>query len=123
MFLCIEPISAVRRRVLSRVPWSFRCGPLKSKDAIRAIQITSRFPAVHGAPVHIGLPEAIGIKDLAEPDYGDAVPVARDELPVFWACGVTPQAVIAEVRADFCITHAPGSMLITDLRNTALASL
>jgi len=73
--------------------------------------------------VHFGLPEAIGIKDVARPDYGDAVPVASDELPVFWACGVTPQAVIAQVRPDFCITHAPGSMLITDLRNTRLASL
>jgi len=97
--------------------------PLRPKEAIRAIQITSRFPSVHGAPVHIGLPEEIGIKDLAKPDYGDAVPVKSDELPVFWACGVTPQAVIAEVRPDFCVTHAPGSMLITDLRNTKLASL
>jgi uncharacterized protein YcsI (UPF0317 family) len=97
--------------------------PLKPSDAIRAIQITSRFPSVHGAPVHIGLPETIGIMDLAKPDYGDAVPVEGDELPVFWACGVTPQAVIAEVRPDFCITHAPGCMLITDLLNTRLASL
>jgi uncharacterized protein YcsI (UPF0317 family) len=97
--------------------------PLNPRDTIRAIQITSRFPSVHGAPVHIGLPEAIGIEDLAEPDYGDAVPVGTGELPVFWACGVTPQAVIAQVRPDFCITHAPGSMLITDLRNTRLASL
>src|SRR6516165_2654737 len=97
--------------------------PLKPHDAIRAIQITSRFPSVHGAPIHIGLPEAIGIKDLAKPDYGDAVPVKSDELPVFWACGVTPQAVIAEVRPDFCVTHAPGCMLITDLRNTGLVSL
>ncbi len=97
--------------------------PLTPKDAIRAVQITSRFPSVHGAPVHIGLPEAIGISDLTKPDYGDAVPVKSDELPVFWACGVTPQAVIAEVRPDFCVTHAPGCMLITDLRNTKLASL
>jgi uncharacterized protein YcsI (UPF0317 family) len=97
--------------------------PLKPSDAIRAIQITSRFPSVHGAPIHIGLPETIGIKDLAKPDYGDAVPVESDELPVFWACGVTPQAVIAEVQPDFCITHAPGCMLITDLLNTKLASL
>src|SRR6266851_1168110 len=82
--------------------------PLKPKDAIRAIQITSRFPSVHGAPVHIGLPAAIGISDLAKPDYGDAVAVKGDELPVFWACGVT---------------HAPGCMLITDLSNTRLASL
>jgi uncharacterized protein YcsI (UPF0317 family) len=97
--------------------------PLAPADAIRAIQITSRFPSVHGAPVHIGLPEAIGIEDLATPDYGDSVPMREGELPVFWACGVTPQAVIAEAKPDFCITHAPGSMLITDLLNTKLASL
>jgi uncharacterized protein YcsI (UPF0317 family) len=97
--------------------------PLAPADAIRAIQITSRFPSVHGAPVHIGLPEAIGIEDLATPDYGDSVPMREGELPVFWACGVTPQAVIAEARPEFCITHAPGSMLITDLLNTKLASL
>jgi uncharacterized protein YcsI (UPF0317 family) len=97
--------------------------PLRPDDAIRAIQITSRFPSVHGAPIHIGLPEAIGIVDLAKPDYGDAVPVESGELPVFWACGVTPQAVIAQIRPEFCITHAPGCMLITDLRNSKLASL
>jgi uncharacterized protein YcsI (UPF0317 family) len=96
--------------------------PLKPGDAIRAVQITSRFPSVHGAPVHLGFPAAIGIDDISKPDYGDPVPVHADELPVFWACGVTPQAVIAEVRPEFCITHAPGSMLITDLRNTRLAS-
>ncbi|HYZ21250.1 MAG TPA: putative hydro-lyase [Rhodopila sp.] len=97
--------------------------PLKPADAIRAVQITSRFPSVHGAPVHIGLPGMIGIADINKPDYGDAVPIGADELPVFWACGVTPQAVIANVRPEFCITHAPGSMLITDLRNTSLAAL
>jgi uncharacterized protein YcsI (UPF0317 family) len=97
--------------------------PLAPAEAIRAIQITSRFPSVHGAPVHIGLPGAIGIEDLATPDYGDSVPMQEGELPVFWACGVTPQAVIAEAKPDFCITHAPGSMLITDLLNTKLASL
>jgi uncharacterized protein YcsI (UPF0317 family) len=97
--------------------------PMKPADAIRAVQITSRFPSVHGAPVHLGLPRAIGIADLAKPDYGDAVPVGDDELPVFWACGVTPQAVIAHVKPEFCITHAPGCMLITDLRNSRLAAL
>ena len=97
--------------------------PLVPKDAIRAIQITSRFPSVHGAPVHIGLPEAIGIRDLGAPDYGDAVPVHADELPVFWACGVTPQAVIAAAKPPFCITHAPGSMLVTDLRNSRMAMI
>ena len=97
--------------------------PLRPADAIRAVQITSRFPSVHGAPVHIGLPEQIGIADLEKPDYGDSVPVNDDELPVFWACGVTPQAVLAAVKPEFCITHAPGSMLITDLRNSKLAAL
>jgi uncharacterized protein YcsI (UPF0317 family) len=97
--------------------------PLKPADAIRAVQITTRFPSVHGAPVHLGFPGSIGISDIGKPDYGDAVPIAADEMPVFWACGVTPQAVIAQVKPEFCITHAPGSMLITDLRNTSLAAL
>ena len=95
--------------------------PLKPADAIRAVQITTRFPAVHGAPVHIGKPELIGIKDVMKPDYGDAVEVRADELPVFWACGVTPQSVIATVKPEFCITHYPGSMLVTDRKNTEFA--
>ena len=95
--------------------------PLRPADAIRAIQITSRFPAVHGAPVHIGLPDEIGIADINKPDYGDPVELRHDELPVFWACGVTPQAVIAATRPDFAITHAPGCMLVTDRRNTEYA--
>ena len=96
--------------------------PLRPAAAIRAVQITSRFPDVHGAPVHIGEPAQIGIADLSRPDYGDAVEVKPDELPVFWACGVTPQAAIAQARPEFCITHAPGAMLITDLLNHQLAS-
>ncbi|MGL4323387.1 MAG: putative hydro-lyase [Beijerinckiaceae bacterium] len=96
--------------------------PFKPADAIRAVQITSRFPAVHGAPVHIGFPEQIGIHDLAKPDYGDAVPVHAGELPVFWACGVTPQAVIAAAKPAFAITHAPGCMLVTDVLNSRIAS-
>jgi len=96
--------------------------PLTASDAIRAIQITSRFPAVHGAPVHLGHSGLIGIVDLDRPDYGDAVPVAADELPVFWACGVTPQAVVTAARPAFCITHAPGCMLVTDRHNHELAS-
>jgi len=97
--------------------------PMKPADAIRAVQITSRFPAVHGAPVHIGKPELIGIKDIMKPDYGDPVEVKDDELPVFWACGVTPQSVIAAAKPDFCITHAPGYMLVTDLKNSRLSIL
>ena len=95
--------------------------PFKPKDAIRAVQITSRFPSVHGAPVHLGHPHLIGIADIAKPDYGDPVTVASDEIPVFWACGVTPQAVIAAAKLPFAITHAPGLMLVTDLLNRQLA--
>ena len=97
--------------------------PLQPSYAIRAVQITSRFPSVHGAPVHIGLPQLIGIADLGKPDYGDAALIEDTELPVFWACGVTPQAVIAAARPPFAITHAPGAMLVTDLKNTQLAIL
>ena len=96
--------------------------PFKAQDAIRAIQITSRFPDVHGAPVHMGDPAQIGITDLSKPDYGDAVVMLPDEIPVFWACGVTPQAAIAQAKPAFCITHAPGAMLITDLLNHQLAT-
>ena len=96
--------------------------PFAPAHAIRAIEITSRFPKVHGAPVHIGDPNLIGITDLAAPDYGDAVPVGADELPVFWACGVTPQAAIANARLDLCITHYPGAMLVTDRHNVDLAA-
>lgn len=96
--------------------------PMKAAAVIRAVQVTSRFPDVHGAPVHIGDPSLIGIADLQRPDFGDAVEVMPDELPVFWACGVTPQAAIQQARPEFCITHAPGAMLITDLLNNQLAS-
>ena len=95
--------------------------PLKPADAIRAVQITTRLPAVHGAPVHIGFPEQIGIKNIAKPDYGDPVSVEAGELPVFWACGVTPQAAIVAARPPFAITHAPGFMLVTDLKNSQLS--
>ncbi|MDK3026549.1 putative hydro-lyase [Cupriavidus taiwanensis] len=94
--------------------------PLKPADAILATEITARYPDVHGAPVHIGDPALIGIEDIESPDYGDAVPLDADEIPVFWACGVTPQAVIREARPEICITHAPGCMLVTDLDNNRL---
>ncbi|PLC41895.1 putative hydro-lyase [Ralstonia pickettii] len=95
--------------------------PMTVPDAIRAIEITSRMPRAHGAPVHFGDPAAIGIADISQPDWGDAVPVQPGEVPVFWACGVTPQAVVQQARPELCITHAPGHMLITDLRTAALA--
>lgn len=96
--------------------------PFNAADAIRAIQITSRFPAVHGAPVHLGDPSQIGIADISKPDYGDAVSIRDDEMPVFWACGVTPQAAIAAAGVPLVITHAPGRMLVTDVRNSALST-
>jgi uncharacterized protein YcsI (UPF0317 family) len=95
--------------------------PFKPADAIRAIEITSRYPRVHGAPVHIGLPGLLGIENLAEPWAGDATEVRADELPVFWACGITPQSVVLEARPSLCITHTPGHMLLTDLTNASLA--
>ncbi|MEO0435697.1 MAG: putative hydro-lyase [Pseudomonadota bacterium] len=95
--------------------------PFKPAQAIRAIQICSRFPSVHGAPIHFGDPAEIGIKDLTVPDYGDAVPIARGEVPVFWACGVTPQQALAAAAPPIAITHSPGCMLVTDKRNSELA--
>ncbi len=95
--------------------------PMKAAAAIRAVQVTSRFPDVHGAPIHLGDPSLIGIRDLNTPDYGEAVEVMHDEIPVFWACGVTPQAALLRARPAFCITHAPGAMLVTDLLNQQLA--
>jgi uncharacterized protein YcsI (UPF0317 family) len=95
--------------------------PLSPADADRAARITARYPRVHGAPVHIGDPSALGIADLGRPDYGDPVEVLPGEVPVFWACGVTPQAALAAAKPEFCITHAPGAMLVTDLLNHQLA--
>ena len=97
--------------------------PLPPDKVVRATQITSRYAAVHGSPVHIGDPSKIGIKDLKRPDFGDPVTIRREEIPVFWACGVTPQAVVMEAKPDFCITHAPGHMFIGDLLNEELATL
>jgi uncharacterized protein YcsI (UPF0317 family) len=97
--------------------------PIPHRQVVRTVQITSRFPAVHGAPVHIGDPAALGIRDLQQPDFGDAVPLAPGEVPVFWACGVTPQAVVMHVKPELAITHAPGHMFITDRRDSELAVL
>jgi uncharacterized protein YcsI (UPF0317 family) len=89
--------------------------PFAPAQALRAVQVTSRYPTVHGAPVHLGAPEAIGIADLDHPHYGDPVTIRRGEVPVFWACGVTPQAAAAAARPELMITHAPGHMFVTDL--------
>lgn len=90
--------------------------PLTPMQSIRAAEITSRYPLAHGAPVHAGDPAAIGIRDVHRPDYGDAVTIRPDEIPVFWACGVTPQAAIALAKLPLAITHAPGRMFVTDIR-------
>lgn len=95
--------------------------PMRTADAIRAIEITSRFGEVHGAPVHFGDPSQLGIVDIRHPDFGDPVEILADEVPVFWACGVTPQLAVANARPDLCITHAPGSMLICDLRDVDIS--
>ena len=95
--------------------------PMKPAQAIRAIQITSRFPNVHGAPVHFGDPAAIGIRDIARPDFGDPTEILPGEVPVFWACGVTPQSAIRKAKPPLAIAHKPGCMLVTDLRNSQLS--
>jgi uncharacterized protein YcsI (UPF0317 family) len=97
--------------------------PMSTAQAIRAIQVTSRFPAVHGAPVHFGDPAAIGIADIDRPDYGMPVEIRPGEVPVFWACGVTPQQAIRVARPPLAITHKPGYMLVADVRNSELAAL
>lgn len=89
--------------------------PLNPTDAVRAIEISARFGESHGAPVHVGDPAEIGIADINRPDYGDAVPLHTDEQPVFWACGVTPQAALLQAKPPLAITHAPGCMFLTDL--------
>jgi uncharacterized protein YcsI (UPF0317 family) len=92
--------------------------PFNNKDTQEAIQVTGRFPSVHGAPIHFGDPKLIGIKDINKPDYGDAVRINNDEQPVFWACGVTPQVALEQAKLPFCITHSPGCMLVTDILNS-----
>jgi uncharacterized protein YcsI (UPF0317 family) len=87
-----------------------------------AVQVSGRYPAVHGAPVHVGAPEALGIRDLDKQDWGDPLPVGDGEVPVFWACGVTPQAVAMTTRPRLMITHAPGCMFVTDIPVAALVA-
>jgi uncharacterized protein YcsI (UPF0317 family) len=94
--------------------------PLTPELAVKAARICSRFPRAHGAPVHLGDPAAIGIRDITRPDFGDPVEIRPGELPVFWACGVTPQAVLMQARPPFAITHKPGHMFLTDLRDMDL---
>jgi uncharacterized protein YcsI (UPF0317 family) len=115
----VTNIDAVPAGVFSgKVVVSMR--PVPYEKLVSAVTVTAQMPRVHGAPVHIGNPEIIGISDIAHPDFGDAVPVHPGEVPVFWCCGVTPQAVVMQSKPSFCITHAPGHMFITDLPNAQL---
>ncbi len=95
--------------------------PFTPAGAIKAVQITSRYPRVHGAPVHLGMPELIGIEDIGRAWQGDDPVLAPDEMPVFWACGVTPQVAVRSARPPLAITHTPAHMLVTDVRNASLA--
>lgn len=95
--------------------------PYSAADAIRAIQITTRYPQAHGAPVHLGDPALIGITNIDSPDYGDSVSMSDDEIPIFWACGVTPQQVLIDAGIEFAITHSPGHMLVSDIPDSHLA--
>lgn len=94
--------------------------PIPYDQVSKAVLVTGAMPRVHGAPIHIGNPEQIGITDLYHPDFGDMVTIREGEVPVFWPCGVTPQNVIMDTKPPLAITHAPGHMLITDIRNTEL---
>lgn len=94
--------------------------PLPHEQVVKSVLVTGTMPKVHGAPVHIGDPSVIGIPDINKPDFGDSVTIRPGEVPVFWPCGVTPQSVVMNVKPDFVITHAPGHMLITDVKNVSL---
>lgn len=93
--------------------------PIPANLVADAVRITSRYPAVHGAPVHVGEPGLIGIEDLSAPDFGEAVDIPAGWVPVFWACGVTPQSIVMHSKPELAICHSPGKMLITDVRDVA----
>ncbi|UNH40022.1 putative hydro-lyase [Moellerella wisconsensis] len=93
--------------------------PIAADRVADAVMISGRFPAVHGSPVHVGCPEALGISDIMQPDFGDAVRIEAGEIPVFWACGVTPQAAVMKSGVPFALSHAPGYMFITDVPDAA----
>jgi uncharacterized protein YcsI (UPF0317 family) len=103
-----------------RGPMVVSMRPLTPEHVVKAVQVCARFPRAHGTPVHFGDPAVLGIRDLDRPDFGDNVEICPDEVPVFWACGVTPQAVAMQVRPTLLITHKPGHMFVTDLRDTDL---
>jgi uncharacterized protein YcsI (UPF0317 family) len=97
--------------------------PVPAPLVVAAVQVTSRMPDVHGAPVHVGSPSSLGIDDLSRPDFGDPLEIGEDDVPVFWACGVTPQAVLMASKPPFAITHAPGHMFVTDVPDSVYRNL
>ncbi|MBU7447806.1 MULTISPECIES: putative hydro-lyase [Lactiplantibacillus] len=97
--------------------------PIPAKQIAQTIAITEQLPQVHGMPIQVGQPESLGITDLSKPDFGDSVPIYNGEIPVFWACGVTPQAVVMQSKLPLVITHAPGHMLMTDILDTELTKV
>jgi uncharacterized protein YcsI (UPF0317 family) len=103
-----------------RGPMVVSMRPMTPGQAEQATRICKRFPLAHGAPVHVGDPIGIGVRDLDQPDFGDPVEIRAGEVPVFWACGVTPQAVAMQARPPLLLTHAPGHMFVTDLRDGEL---
>jgi uncharacterized protein YcsI (UPF0317 family) len=109
---------ACRPAGVFRGPMVVSMRPMTPAQAITAVRVCSRYPQAHGAPVHFGDPAAIGVRALERPDFGDPVEIRAGEIPVFWACGVTPQAVAVEARPPLLITHKPGHMFVTDLRDT-----
>lgn len=103
-----------------RGPMVVSMRPLTPEQATQAALVCARYPLAHGAPIHVGDPAKIGVRDLDRPDYGDAVEIRAGEVPVFWACGVTPQAVATRAKPPLLLTHAPGHMFLTDLRDSDL---
>jgi uncharacterized protein YcsI (UPF0317 family) len=95
---------------------------MSAAQAQRAREVTRAHPLAHGAPVHVGDPSTIGVNDLSRPDFGDPVEIRKGEVPVFWACGVTAQVVIEAAKVPLAITHAPGHMFVTDLKDDELAA-
>jgi len=96
--------------------------PYLPEEIALAVAISGRFPTMHGAPVHVGDPDSLGVKNIDDAEFGEAVEIAENQLPVFWACGVTPQAVAMSARPPLMITHSPGHMFVTDRLDTEYAT-
>jgi uncharacterized protein YcsI (UPF0317 family) len=96
--------------------------PYRAEEIPLAVTVSGRYPTMHGAPIHVGDPDSLGIKDIDEPEFGDAISIGEEQIPAFWACGVTPQAVAMQARPPFMITHSPGHMFVTDRLNSEYES-